>query len=216
MPAKSKAASTAITILMEPVDQPADGAEFSHREPLAIEWWAIERVTAYPRNARVIPPSAISKCAASLKEFGWRQPIVVDAKGVIVAGHVRLLAAQNLKLPQVPVHVASDLTPAQLRAYRLADNRTHDETGWDMQLVGLEMADLAQFDYDLKLTGFDKAQAREALLSDWEEEEKETVAAEGTRGLAFRVIVECESEEHQTELLDRFEAEGLKCKPLIS
>jgi hypothetical protein len=215
MPAKPKPAANALTIQMEPVDSPENGAEFAHRDPLAIEWWPIERPVRYARNARVIPPSAISKCAASLKEFGWRQPIVVDAKGVIIAGHVRLLAAQSLKLAQVPVHVASDLTKAQAAGYRLADNRTHDETAWDMQLVGLELADLAQFEFDLKLTGFDKAQAREALLSDWEEEEKETVAA-GMKGLEFRVVVDCDSEEQQTELLDRFEGEGLKCRALIS
>ena len=71
-----------------------------------------------------LPESAIAKVAASLTEFGFRQPIVVDEEGVIIAGHTRLLAAQRLGLAQVPVHVASDLTPAQVKAYRLADNRT--------------------------------------------------------------------------------------------
>jgi hypothetical protein len=86
--------------------------------------------------------------AASLKEFGWRQPIVVDAGGVIVVGHTRLLAAQKLALAQAPVHVATNLTPAQVKAYRLADNRLHEETGWDRELLALEVEELGTFAYE--------------------------------------------------------------------
>jgi hypothetical protein len=182
---------------------------------LAIEKWPIERVIPYARNARQIGQTAIAKVAASIKEFGWRQPIVVEPDGVIVVGHVRLLAAQSLKLVEVPVHVASDLSKAQIKAYRMMDNRSHDEAKWDMQLAGLELADLNALNYDLKLTGFDKLQAQEAFLKDWEEEPK-AKAEPGAGGLEFRVIVTCVDENQQTELLDRFEAEGLKCKALIS
>ena len=73
---------------------------------------------AYPNNARVIPPSAIEKVAASIRAFGWRQPVVVDSAGVIVVGHVRLLAAQSIALTEV--HVARDLPPGQVKAYRLS------------------------------------------------------------------------------------------------
>src|SRR3982751_6914611 len=88
--------------------------------------WPLERITPFARNARKIPPEAVSKVASSIREFGWRQPIVVDRDGVIVCGHTRLLAAQKLGLREVPVHVADNLTPAQVRAYRLLDNRSHD------------------------------------------------------------------------------------------
>src|SRR5580658_8895973 len=64
----------------------------------AVEWWPIGRVTPYPNNARVIPASAVEKVASSIRSFGWRQPIVVDTEGVIVVGHVRLLAAQSMAL----------------------------------------------------------------------------------------------------------------------
>src|SRR5216684_3171756 len=87
--------------------------------------WPIEKIRPYARNARRIPQRAVDKVAASIQEFGWRQPIVVDSEGVIVCGHTRLLAAQKLGLDQVPVHVAHNLTPAQVRAYRLLDNRSH-------------------------------------------------------------------------------------------
>ena len=80
---------------------------------------------------------------------------MVDEEGVIIAGHTRLLAAQRLGLEQVPVHVATDLTPAQVKAYRLADNRTAQETTWDVELLPLELAELADLEFDLALTGFD-------------------------------------------------------------
>ena len=125
------------------------------RAALAIERWPIQRPIPYARNARLCPETAIAKVAASLKEFGWRQPIVVDAHGVVIAGHTRLLAAQRLGLDHVPVHVAGDLTPAQVKAYRLADNRSAQETSWDMELLPLEIGELADLDYDIDVTGFD-------------------------------------------------------------
>src|SRR5450432_2289714 len=119
--------------------------------------WAIDRLIPYARNARKIPQEAIDKVAASIKEFGWRQPIVVDSERVVVAGHVRLLAAKQLGLEKVPVHVATDLTPGQIKAFRLMDNRSHQESGWDMELLGPELLDLQNLGYgNLELTGFDE------------------------------------------------------------
>jgi ParB-like chromosome segregation protein Spo0J len=87
-------------------------------------------------------------------EFGWQQPIVVDGEGVIIAGHTRLLAAKHLGLTEVPVHVAAGLTPAQVKAYRLMDNRSHEESGWDYEKLSAELFDLDALDIDMKLTGF--------------------------------------------------------------
>jgi DNA modification methylase len=119
-----------------------------------IENWPIDRPTPYPRNARKLSPQAIEKVAASLQEFGWRQPIVVDSKGVVICGHTRLLAARSLGAATVPVHVAAELTPAQVKAYRLMDNRSHEETSWESTLLGGELFDLKGLDFDLGLTGF--------------------------------------------------------------
>src|ERR1700728_5249929 len=116
---------------------------------MLIEQWPIERVIPYARNARTITPAAVDKVAASIQEFGWRQPIVVDAQRVIIAGHTRLLAARKLNLPDVPVHVADNLTPAQVKAYRLMDNRSHDDTDWDEDLLGPELEELQALDFDL-------------------------------------------------------------------
>ena len=120
-----------------------------------IELWPIERPVPYERNARKISAEAIDKVAKSITAFGWRQPLVVDAEGVIIVGHARLLAAKKLGAKQVPVHVATDLTPEQARTYRLMDNRSHDETAWDYELLTAELFDLKNLNFDLSLTGFD-------------------------------------------------------------
>ncbi|MEP7366940.1 MAG: ParB N-terminal domain-containing protein, partial [Acidobacteriota bacterium] len=118
----------------------------------------IQEIVPYARNARSIPPAAIDKVAASIREFGWRQPIVVDEKGVVVAGHTRLLGAQKLGLQEVPVHVATGLTDAQIKAYRLMDNRSHQESTWDDSLLAIELGELRDLAIDLSITGFDPAE----------------------------------------------------------
>lgn len=121
---------------------------------MQIETWPIGNPIPYARNARKIPASAIDKVAASIKEFGWRQPIVVDGEGVILAGHTRLLAAQKLGLQEVPVHIAENLTAAQAKAFRLMDNRSHQEAQWDEALLAPELEELQALAVDLSLTGF--------------------------------------------------------------
>jgi len=103
----------------------------------------IGKVKPYAGNPRTITAEAVSQVAESIRRFGFRQPIVVDAKGVIVAGHTRWLAAKELKLKVVPVHVAKDLTPEQVRAYRLADNRTGEIAEWDDAKLVDELLGLA-------------------------------------------------------------------------
>lgn len=96
---------------------------------------------------------AVQAVAASLREFGWRQPIVVDADGTIIAGHTRYKAALALEMAEVPVVVASDLTPEQCAAYRLADNRVGELAEWDSELLAQELDGLASF--DMEQFGFD-------------------------------------------------------------
>src|SRR5215472_12681135 len=142
---------------------------------LKVCWWLIAKVIPYARNSRKIPERAIDKVAASIKEFGWRQAIVVDKDGVIICGHTRLLAAQKLGLKQVPVHVADNLTPAQVKAYRLMDNRSHEETDWDLDLLGPELEELQALDFDLSLTGFDQNETDD-FLADKDLEERANAA----------------------------------------
>ncbi len=119
-----------------------------------VEDWPLERIIPYPGNPRKRGKAAVAKVAASIKEFGPRQPIVVDEAGVILVGHTRRDAAALLEMATFPVHQALGLTEAQKRAYRIADNRTNEETGWDPALLAIEMKDLAAMAYDLELTGF--------------------------------------------------------------
>lgn len=119
----------------------------------------------YARNARICPQAAIEKVAISIKKYGFRQPIVVAADGVVIAGHTRLLAARHLGLARVPVHIARDLSPAQARAYRLADNRSAEETSWDLELLPLELSDLSGLGCDLALTGFEEDELAGLLQS---------------------------------------------------
>src|SRR5215471_16720702 len=138
---------------------------------MLVEMWSIDRPVEYARNARKITAAAVDKVAASIQEFGFRQPIVVDKEGVIIVGHVRLRAAKQLRLSEVPVHVAANLTPAQVRAYRLMDNRSHEEVEWDMEMLGAELLELKDLDIEMVLTGFDTREL-ETLLCDPAVEEK--------------------------------------------
>jgi DNA modification methylase len=113
----------------------------------------VESLVPYARNPRN-NTAAIDAVKASIAEFGFRQPIVVDEKMVVIVGHTRLEAAKALGFKTVPVHVAEGLSPAQAKAYRLMDNRSHENAQWDDELLRLEFGDLKLDDFDLALTGF--------------------------------------------------------------
>ena len=114
---------------------------------MKIETWKIEKITPYARNPRK-NKDAIPKVKASLKEFGWQQPIVVDKDGVVIVGHTRLAAAIELGMTEVPVHVAENLTLEQIKAYRILDNKTSEYAEWDNDLLKLELADISEFNFD--------------------------------------------------------------------
>jgi DNA modification methylase len=118
-----------------------------------IEMWDIHRVKPYEQNPR-LNDAAVDAVIASIREFGWRQPIVVDADGVIIVGHTRHKAAVKMGLKKLPVHVATDLSPAQIKAYRVADNQTASIAEWDKELLPLELAGLKELNFDLNLLGF--------------------------------------------------------------
>jgi hypothetical protein len=129
---------------------------------MQIEMRPIGSVRPYDNNPR-INDAAVAAVAASIKEFGFRQPLVVDEEGVIVVGHTRYKAALLLGMTEVPVHVARGLSPAQLKAYRLADNQTARLAEWDYDKLPLELAELQSMDFDLNLTGFSAEELMELL-----------------------------------------------------
>ena len=113
---------------------------------------SISKIKPYANNPRN-NNDGVDAVAESIKEFGWQQPIVVDKDNVIIVGHTRYLAAKKLGLKEVPVKVATGLTPEQVKAYRLADNKTGELTSWDDELLGGELNDI--LDIDMSDFGFD-------------------------------------------------------------
>lgn len=114
----------------------------------------ISEIIPYSKNPR-INNHAVGKTMTSIKEFGFRQPIIIDKKNIIIAGHTRLKAAIKLGMTSCPVLVADNLTKAQVKAYRIADNKTGELASWDDDLLMLEIKDLQDMDFDIELTGFD-------------------------------------------------------------
>jgi len=127
------------------------------------EIWPIERLRPYEHNPRIVPPAAVTKLAASIREFGFKGPIIVDRDGVVIAGHTRLLAAKQVGLGRLPVIVADDLTSEQAKAFRLADNRLAQETSWDDDLLADELAGLLELNVDLGPLGFDESELAKLL-----------------------------------------------------
>lgn len=153
-----------------------------------------------PRNNE----NAVAAVAASIKEFGFKVPIVIDAAGVIIAGHTRAKAAAELGLATVPCIVADDLTDEQIRAFRLADNKTGELAGWDFEKLEAELAQLSEMDmseFGFKSDNGDDAPKERDDLSD-------KVSA------IYEVIVECADEYEQEEIFDRLNGEGLQCRVL--
>ena len=135
---------------------------------MKIEVWNLDRIRPYPNNPR-INDDAVDAVAASIREFGVRQAIVVDTDGVIICGHTRFKAAQKLGLEKLPVHVAKDLTPEQIKAYRIADNKTAELADWNYDLLPIELGDLQTNGFDLSLLGFDSDELLKLLKTDVEE-----------------------------------------------
>lgn len=119
-----------------------------------VERWAVERLTPYARNARTHSDAQVAQIAASITEWGWTVPVLVDEAGGLIAGHGRVLAAQRLGLAEVPVMVARGWTEPQKRAYVLADNKLALNAGWDAEMLRVELSDLQGMGADLSLIGF--------------------------------------------------------------
>jgi DNA modification methylase len=130
------------------------GPDSPVRLPGKLEHWNIDRLRPYERNPRTHSAEQITKIAASLLEFGWTNPILVDGEAGIIAGHGRLLAARELGMAIVPVIELTHLSEAQKRAYVIADNRLALDAGWDEDLLTAELKALEGLDFNLELTGF--------------------------------------------------------------
>lgn len=130
----------------------------------------IDQIKPYENNPR-INDDAVQETANSIKEFGWQQPIVVDKNNVVIVGHTRLKAAKKLKLKKVPVVIADRLSEQQVKAYRLADNKTGELADWDLELLDLELNDITEL--DMTDFGFDDVMegAEDEIIEDEFDEE---------------------------------------------
>ena len=120
---------------------------------LKIIYKHISEIKPYANNPRQ-NDSAVDAVAASIQEFGFKIPIVIDAKNEIIAGHTRIKAARKLGITEIPCIIADDLTEAQIKAFRIADNRVAELSTWDSTLLTLELQELANMDFNIELTGF--------------------------------------------------------------
>jgi len=130
---------------------------------MKIEMLDINDVKEYEGNPREISEAAVEAVARSIKEFGFKNPVIVDKENVLVAGHTRVRAAKKLDMSQVPAVRADDLTPEQVKAFRLADNKLHELSQWNVELLPIELGELHDAGYDLELIGFPEDELAEIM-----------------------------------------------------
>jgi ParB-like chromosome segregation protein Spo0J len=128
-----------------------------------VERWPIEKLIPYAKNARTHSDAQIAQIAASIKEWGWTIPVLVDESGSLIAGHGRILAARQLGITEIPTMMARGWTDAQVKAYRLADNQLALNAAYDPELLRLELGELNLGGFDLRLTGFGDLELKDIL-----------------------------------------------------
>lgn len=153
-----------------------------------IQYVKLNELIPYARNPRN-NEDAVEHVASSIREFGFQSPIIVDKDNTIIAGHTRYNAAKRLKLDEVPIIKASDLTEAQVRAYRLADNRVSEYATWNDELLAIELEELQDLDFDLGLTGFEELEIENLLNEDESEEDLGENLDENRETLRDRFII---------------------------
>ncbi|UYJ82480.1 ParB/Srx family N-terminal domain-containing protein [Yersinia enterocolitica] len=138
-----------------------------NQNKLEIAYKSLSSLIVYAKNARTHSVEQVDEIAASIKQFGWTNPILIDERGEVIAGHGRLLAAEQLGIEQVPTITLSGLTESEKKAYRIADNKLPLNAGWDQELLTLELGDLLAENFDLSLTGFSSEEIDQMLNVDF-------------------------------------------------
>ena len=138
-----------------------------------IEMKSVEELIPYSKNARTHSENQVNQIAASITEFGFTNPILVDGAKGIIAGHGRLMAAKKLGLNQVPVVILDHLSESQKRAYIIADNKLAENAGWDEEILANELHDLKEENFDLDLIGFEDQELERLFTNLYESDEKE-------------------------------------------
>ena len=177
---------------------------------LKIQYKPIKDLIPYAKNSRTHNDVQVAQIAASIKEFGWTNPVLLDGENGIIAGHGRVMAAQKLGETEVPTIELSHMDENQKRAYIIADNKLALNAGWDNEMLALEIADLKDAGYDLGLTGFDLDEIA-ALNGDIEVEEDFKEPIDESRNL---LMIECQGERELETLYEEMQKRGFECKIL--
>lgn len=175
-----------------------------------VETWSVDELIPYTNNPKEHPDEQVQKIASSIKNYGWDVPIVIDANGEIIKGHGRLQAAELLGLDKVPAVVRDDLTDAEAKAARIADNKTA-EAPWDNEFLAVELEQV-EADFSTESLGFDDDELDDLL--DGGDDTEPSIGDPEPLGLdeAYEVIIECESEADQEETYQQLIEEGYECR----
>jgi ParB-like chromosome segregation protein Spo0J len=175
-----------------------------------VEMWDIGRVTPSVRNPRVHSAMQIDQIAASMKQWGFTMPLLADENGGLIAGHARLMAAQSLNLPTVPVMTARGWTDAQKRAYLIADNQLAHRGSWDYDMLTAEIGFLKDTDLALDLLGFNDADLAKMCGDELPTADK--VAGSEFTDSRFLLLIEFDAEDQLQEAYDELHERGMRVK----
>ncbi len=173
-----------------------------------IEILKTDSLIPYARNSRTHSEAQVAQIAGSIREFGFTNPVLIDAENGIIAGHGRIMAAQKLGLTEVPCIRLDHLTETQRKAYVIADNKLALNSSWDEEMLGLELSQLKDEDFDLGLIGFTDEELNSIYSDDEESQEKDDVKIVE----AYEVIAECDHEDHQRMVYNILTEKGIKCR----
>ena len=171
---------------------------------LVIKYQPLSELIPYARNAKKHSNTQVTQLAGSIREFGFVNPVIVDADGSIVAGHGRVLAAAKLGMTEVPTLSVDYLTQQQVKAFRLADNRIAQNSEWDMELLGLELVELKDFGVELETLGFD--------LTDLKSLDEEPTKIDDDAKIKYELRVSFDNDVDQEELFTELRDRGFKVK----
>ena len=169
----------------------------------------VSKLIPYINNARTHSESQINQIAASIKEFGFRNPILIDGDNGIIAGHGRVMAAKKLGLTTIPYIDCSDLTEAQKKAYIIADNKIALNAGWDEELLKLELEDIEVSDIDIELLGFSDEELKRLIGVEDADTEEGEITDDGNRNL---LLVEFINESELQKIFEELKERGFECK----
>jgi ParB-like chromosome segregation protein Spo0J len=174
---------------------------------LNVKYRKVEDLIPYVNNSRKHSDEQVAQISASIKEFGWTNPILIDGTNSIIAGHGRLMAARKLKMDEVPTIELDHLTDTQRKALVIADNKLALNADWDNTLLTIELDELLKDGFALDILGFDSIEL--AKLFDVVEPDD---IKEQSYNEVFNIIVECKDEQEQEKIFNRLDSEGYKCR----